>query len=494
MDGEWERTNEPLTPEQSLTAPFGGSFAAPYLPGSLPAEARSPEMWLRRRFELLPFDVSGSVILNFNGISGAYSAYLNGVPLFSGAGPHPNHVEVTPFVRAGENVLTVYSASRPFSEGLTGSVWLEFAAKSFFSFLRPTAVYRDKAVYLRGMIRGSTEGLRVVVEVAFDGRAILKKIYRAEPDFTLHVPLGRLPDMWSEGRGKIYDIRVTLLFPDGAVADRVYTYTAFKEFSVLKGETYINGRKCFFKCLSDPMYYPATIKKKRSEIFSEGVAKAEALGFNTIFFREYPSPTELYILDKFGMHAIVSLPHIVTEDQSYRSLIMRDFGHPCIAIWNPEPDNYDADTARRIYSGIKAADPLHPVMFAKFKELYCADIYTFTAPAEEIPLYLSMRFNGGKFSEKEELRFIRSHPGLMKAEELGALPAFFYPAEGVASGNKGRASGKGLRPKADPPETTTGLQGYLSEPLYDSPGGEGLLTFSREFKNPVAISKPGRPH
>ena len=494
LDGEWERTNKPISAEEAANAEFEYRFRAPFSPGSVPREEMAAAVWLRRRFVLQPFDASGTVILNFNGISGAYSVFLNGSLLFSSEGAHSNHIDVSSLALAGENVLTVCSSAKDFSKGLTGSVWLEFAAKSFYSFLRPAAVYSDRSIYLRGMISGETEGLKTVVEVAFDGKLLLSETYRAAPDFTLHVPLKRLPDMWSEGRGKIYDVRVTLKSSDGAVLDRVYTYTAFKESVLMDGGVYVNGRKVFFKALSDPLYYPASIDAPRSKTFAEGVAKAQAAGFNTVFFTEYPSPAELYVLDKFGMYAIIAMPDFDVAEQSYYGLIMRDFGHPCIAVWKPEFKEYDAKTVERVYNGIKGKDPFHCVMTGDSKELYLTDLYTFSAAAEDIPLYLLMRFNGGILSEKEEWKFNKTHPGLSGADRLRKLPAVLFcepfdiPDEGDRSGER-----RFRESFAELERNSEGLSGYVLAPMYDSPSGKGILNFSRGFKALLFDAKAEKP-
>ena len=483
LDGEWECTNKSFSAQEAARESFEYRFRTPCLPGGMPHRLTSPALWLRRRFFLQPFDTIGTAILNFNGISGSYSVYLNEKFLFSSTGPQSNHIDVSAFVLPGENVLTVYSASEPYSKGITGAVWLEFAAKSFFSFLRPTAVYANQSIYLRGMIAGETEGLKTVAEVALDGKLLLSETYRAAPDFTLHVPLKRLPDMWSEGRGKIFDVRVSLTDGKGAVLDRVYTYTAFKETNVVDGDVYVNGRKAFFKALSDPLYYPATLSKPRSQIFAEGVAKAQASGFNTIYFDEYPSPTELYVLDKFGMYAAIRLPDFTEYEQSYYSLIMRDFGHPCIMIWEPELNNYTADTAKNAYAGIKAKDPTHFVSFGAAEPLYAGDFYTFTAPTAEIPLYSCMRFNGGIMSEKEEIKFKKSHPGLMSAEELQRLPAFLYCEKANIPDFGDKEAEKRFKEDFKALENATGgLSGYLFAQLYDSPKDGGILNYTRNFK------------
>ena len=68
----------------------------------------------RKRFELTAFECSGTVLLNFLNVDGAFGVVLNGVNVFSGIkGGCSSHFDVSRIVREGVNELTVFSAASP---------------------------------------------------------------------------------------------------------------------------------------------------------------------------------------------------------------------------------------------------------------------------------------------------------------------------------------------------------------------------------------------
>ena len=493
LNGVWEFAKGEL-PEAKPELVFDEKINVPFPSGSEMSGQTEPSASVRyrKRFELTAFECSGTVLLNFLNVDGAFGVVLNGVNVFSGIkGGASAHFDVSRIVREGVNELTVFSAASPSTRGIYGGVWLEFAAKSYFSFIRANAVYASKAIYIQGAVAGATEDYKILVELASGGKQIFRREYKALPSFTLHVPLERLPDMWTASHPALYDVRLTLITPGGGMADMLYTYTAFREIDVLDGKIYINGRRTFFEAVLDPMYYPGSgSTPPDSDRIAKDLAFASLAGFNSVIFDSYPTPAHLYIADKLGLFAIVKLKNIVPSDENYRELIMRDYGHPCIVIWEAEPQNYDAATQRSVYNDLKNTDPKRIVTFPSAKRIYATDLYSFDCDEKDIAMYLQLRFNRAPMSEKEEMRLKKNDPAALSFEKLKSLPAFYT---GLKSGLNMSDAVKEAAYKAKYSrvysalfENASGMEVYS---LYDAPDRfDGLMSAEREYK----LSSPKR--
>lgn len=493
LNGVWEFAKGEL-PETFSELVFDEKINVPFPAGSEMSGQTEPcgSVRYRKRFELSAFECSGTVLLNFLNVDGACGIALNGAAVFSGVkGGSSAHFDVSRIVREGVNELTVFSAASPATKGIYGGVWLEFAAKSYFSFIRANAVYASKAVFIQGAVTGEAENYKILVELASGGKQIFRREYKALPSFTLHVPLERLPDMWTASHPALYDVRLTLITPDGGMADMLYTYTAFREIDILDGKVYINGRRTFFEAVLDPMYYPGSgSTPPDSERIAKDLAFAMLAGFNSVVFDGYPTPAHLYIADKLGLFAIIRLKGVTPSDANYRELIMRDYGHPSIIIWEAEPHNHDAVTQRSVYADLKNVDPKRIVTFPFAKRIYAADMYCFGCDKKDIPMYLQLRFNTVPVSEKEELRLKKSDPAALSCEKLRALPAYYtgFKAElGIADAVKEAAyKAKYSELYASLAENASGLEVCS---LYDTPEcSDGLMSAEREYK----LSSPRR--
>lgn len=481
LNGVWDYETDPkdnLT--EILVRPLSGSINLPYPAGSeasgVTVTGNERSVWYRKTFVLDRFEVSGTTILNFTAIDYRGEIYVNGnfVALSKG-GYAPIKVNVTPFVREGENVVTVnalddhtdpaipsgeqnttsaHGGSYPPMIGVRGDVWLEFASKTYFGFIRPYASFRDKTIYVQGNIAGATEGAKVRVEIAYGKKQIATYNYKATETLNVKAPVpAQTLYMWAPGEGRIYDIRISLFNANGGLADMVYTYCAFREINLLQKKLYINGRETFIKALEHNGIYPHTgYVPQDAKAVAQDVALAIAIGFNALQFTRYPLPKELYIMDKLGMLARVELvsggadlTKPLAEAAFFNettTLTQYDFGHPCIVNWIPFTDyNYSNGVLQnKAYATLKASDPTRPVCASG--TLYSGDIYDFryTSYQELIPM-LYDRSNGKLRDEKEEKKFCKEHPDALTRSALAKLPTY---VSGVTAGafNRGEYFGE----------------------------------------------------
>ena len=448
LDGEWLLSADPETAPYTCAAPESAvKVRVPFAPGTRLSGAENVaaarELRYYRVFALTPFECAGSVILNFNNIDRSYEIYLNGNPVGAGTGAFvSSHFDVTAFCKVGENFLSVFA--RPAKDGvfrgIWGNVWLEFAARSYFAFVRTTIVYTDKNLYVQGNLAGETEGLKIKTEIAFRGKQIASYDYKASSNFTLCAPLKRDVEPWQIGAPALYDVRLTLYNSKGGVCDTLYTYAAFREVRLYENKLYVNGRKTFLRAINDGcVYHGAGNTAPSSAIIAQDYATAITLGFNAVQFDDvYPSPKHLYILDKLGLAARVAL--VLSRDdrpterdaassaEENVKLITRDYGHPSILFWLPYIDFNGNPQLQAMsvenYGKLDATRIIPPTSGGK---IYLNGLYEFRCDGtdtEALKAMLYIRTNGGVYGEKEEARMLRADGALLPSAALRKLPAY----------------------------------------------------------------------
>lgn len=508
LDGEWSFTSDALSPPGISEPPHdAATIRVPYAPGTklsgAAAQHGARELRYYRTFELTPFECAGSVILNFLNIDGFYEIYLNGNPVGAGRGAYASaHYDVTNLSITGSNLLCV--VSRPAGDGATrgifGSVWLEFAARNYFGFLRSTAVYADKAVYVQGSVQGGSEGLKIKAEMAFRGKEIASYDYKASDNFTLCIPLKAAPEPWQIGAPALYDIRLTLFNAKGGICDTVYTYSAFREVRLYENKLYVNGKKTFLRAVRDNCeYYGAGNTAPSSAAIAQDYATAMTLGYNAVDFGGiYPTPKHLYILDKLGIAARTELigsgnSHPSSDaaqaaaDENAR-LISRDFGHPSILFRIPFTDfNGSPQLQTTVYENYSKLDSTRIMPATSGGKIYCSPLYEFRLPSpdtESLKALLYIRTNGGIRTEKEEARMLKADGALLTSDALRKLPAY------VGAFSAGRLKKNDYLSEKNFIDNyaaiydliaASGAVGFTFFSLTDSGDGEGLMDTERNF-------------
>ena len=381
--------------------------------------------------------------MNFNNIDGYFEIFLNGSPVGAGTGAFASsHYDVSALCKPGENILCVIvrAVKEEVLRGIWGEVWLEFAARSYFAFVRATIVYADKKLYVQGNLAGNPEGLKIRTEVAFRGKQIASYDYKASANFTLCAPLDRDIEPWQIGAPALYDVRLTLYNAKGGVCDTLYTYTAFREIKLFENKLYVNGRKTFLRAINDGcVYHGAGNTAPSSAIIAQDYATALTLGFNAVQFDStYPSPRHLYIMDKLGLAARVALSgsldtrpterEVTAATEENVKLIARDYGHPSILFWLPFIDFSGPPqlqiTGAESYKKLDSTRIIPPTSGGK---IYLNELYDFRLDApdcEALKAMLYIRTNGGIYGEKEEARMLKADGALLPSAALRKLAAY----------------------------------------------------------------------
>ncbi len=458
----------------------------------------------QKRFELNASEISGTVLLNFGGIANYSRIYLNDNLVAENVGYHHSMVfDVSMIAKEGVNVLCVV-AQRPSNStmplGIIGEVWLEFAAKSYFGIIRSYASLMNKTIYVQGSVAGETEGYKVKVEIAYNKKPIVTYEYNAKSVLNLGANLKtQTVYLWQALEPRFYELRVSLYTPQGGLCDQIYTYCAFRDVSLLDNKLYVNGTPTFMRAIEVSGRYPysGSFYASAKEI-AQDYAMVLMLGFNTLDFKRYPTPKELYIADKLGLMVRAGLNgNRVNQDdpqdfEAFASetqmLLNRDFGHPSIIFEVPFEDYNGSHLIQSsTYKLLKQTDPTKLVS-VRGGDLYETDVYEFkeeSASVSAIEDWLIYRFNGAKLSEKEDLKRRKQSPELLNEQKLRTMPFYVGSIKaGSLRANDHYSEVQFIANYARQAELimASGAIGFTLSSLVDEDDKCGLLNSNHDFK------------
>ncbi|WP_284615021.1 glycoside hydrolase family 2 TIM barrel-domain containing protein [Aquabacterium humicola] len=352
--------------------------------------------WYRRYFQLPEADRGRHIELQFDGIATHSTVWVNGIVVdrnFSGY--NGRSIDVTPFVRYGEDVNSI--AVRVDAQAQEGW-WYEGAG-----------IYRHAWLVKRDSLHIATDGVhanpvqkngRWTVPVAVDVRSAdrgprdaVLKVRLIDPDgtpvargsrrvrvaalatqtATLDLAVPR-PQMWSVNDPRLYKVEAALR---GAAAgprelDRAELHTGFRtiRFDAERG-FFLNGQplKLHGVCIHQDhagvgVAVPAAIWEFR-------LRRLKQMGVNAVrFAHNAVAPEVMDLTDRLGLLVMnenrnFSASAEVTAQLEW--LVRRDRNRPSVILWsifNEEPlqsTEQGLEMARRMVATIKRLDPTRPV-------------------------------------------------------------------------------------------------------------------------------------
>ena len=377
LNGSWDYAITPA--DASRPDVMDGKILVPFAVESrLSGVARSvrPEdrIWYRRSFAV-PADWAGqNVMLNFGAVDHAASIWVNGA--FVGAhegGFDTFSFDITPFLRSGENELTVQVADptsagtqprgkqilepngiwyTPVS-GIWQTVWLEPVPKLHIADVRATPDIDRGVIEVDVALSGwATDTDAVRLTASAEGKPIGSTILRANRHATIPIPDAR---WWSPEDPFLYDLTAELVTvpnpyadaedpgrtaydarftpaeqrtyaatrPAGAPRDRVETYFAMRKISVGPGRVdgqpalLLNNKPYFQHGTLDQGWWPDGLYTPPSEeaMVSDLIFLKEA-GFNMVRKHIKIEPAQYYHdADRLGVLVWQDMPSGGGEDQ-----------------------------------------------------------------------------------------------------------------------------------------------------------------------------------
>ena len=328
-----------------------------------------------------------NITLHFGGVSSGFKVWLNG--MFLGYGEDsflPSEFNITPYLHAGENVLSVQVirwTDGYFLEdqdqwrlsGIHREVMLLAEPKiriaDFFYQTKLDKDYKDAMFELRPRIENLTgeeiSGYKLEAQLydknnkpVFEKpleksvESIINEIYPrlGNVKFAIMQAKVKNPDKWSTDEPNLYTLTLALKDTTGHTLEVKSCKVGFRsvEFSKTDSKLLINGKVTYLYGINMPDHDPIKGKALSREDILRDVQTVKRFNFNLIRTSHYPHDPYFYELcDKYGIMVIDEanlethgLGSKLSNDPTWAGaymdrmtrMVMRDKNHPSIIIWS----------------------------------------------------------------------------------------------------------------------------------------------------------------
>lgn len=412
LNGLWQYA---VTESPEQPAVWQGGIRVPFAPESALSGVEKPvlpgqTLWYFRTFSINGYDAAKRTLLHFGAVDYACTVFVNGREAGGHTGGYcPFTLDITSFVRAAENELTVavtddtdkgdaprgkqvlhpkgiwYTAVT----GIWQTVWLEQVDSAHFTSVHFIPSLDSVEVFVQASESGS-----VCMEVLEEDSCITAHTFTAGGSQTVSF---EAPRLWTPEQPFLYRVRLSLLRA-GRETDRVESYFGLRTFAVQPDENgtpyfLLNGRPYFQKGLLDQGYWPDGLYTAPSdEALRRDIEQAKALGFNMLRKHIKVEPLRWYYhCDRLGMlvwqdmpnggrrynPVIISAPLVTgihlndsthalfaRSDSEGRAQFKSELGElvnhlyncPCICMWVIFNEGWGQFGARKMYDFVRSMD------------------------------------------------------------------------------------------------------------------------------------------
>ena len=417
LNGLWQYA---VTESPEQPAVWQGGIRVPFAPESALSGVEKPvlpgqTLWYFRTFSINGYDAAKRTLLHFGAVDYACTVFVNGREAGGHTGGYcPFTLDITSFVRAAENELTVavtddtdkgdaprgkqvlhpkgiwYTAVT----GIWQTVWLEQVDSAHFTSVHFIPSLDSVEVFVQASESGS-----VCMEVLEEDSCITAHTFTAGGSQTVSF---EAPRLWTPEQPFLYRVRLSLLRA-GRETDRVESYFGLRTFAVQPDENgtpyfLLNGRPYFQKGLLDQGYWPDGLYTAPSdEALRRDIEQAKALGFNMLRKHIKVEPARWYYhCDTMGMLVwqdmpsgaaypgdllAVALPNIGVQvsdkkhkrfkrentaarlqfTKELKEMVEALTDAVCICTWVPFNEGWGQFDARKATETLRALDPSRPV-------------------------------------------------------------------------------------------------------------------------------------
>ena len=263
----------------------------------------NPVGWYRRRFTVAK--PAGKTILHFSGVDNAFFVYLNGERIgFSKGSRLPAEFDLTPYLRAGENLLAVkvytYSDASYLENQdmlLAGGIFrdvylLESDASTLWDYRVTTTLH---SVSVEAEIEGG-EGCEVTLSL--DGREVtLPAAGRVKHCFELEAPR-----LWTAETPELYDLCLELK-RDGELLESHSKKIGLMECRVVGRELQVNGKPITVKGVNRHENHPFNGRTLTVEEIERDLKMIKANHLNAVRLSHYTNhPATYEIASLLGLY------------------------------------------------------------------------------------------------------------------------------------------------------------------------------------------------
>jgi len=417
LDGRWdfhietEDRSDPATVnwEKSILVPFSPETAK----SGIGETGLHSLLWYRRFFDA-PALENRELLLHFEAVDYRATVWVNGQRVCSHEGGcTPFKADITPVIQPGRNELIVHveddpadlakprgkqdwklephSIWYPRTTGIWQSVWLEFVPRTRIDSLQWSCSLERWDIGLDATVREQTgERLILAVRLSCGQQLIASDTYEVvagEVHRRIALSDPGIDDfrndlLWTPASPALIDAELELRDGNGAVLDRLKSYTAIRSVCVEGDRFLLNNRPIYLRLVLDQGYWPESgMTAPDDEALVRDILLAKKLGFNGVRkHQKIECARYLYWADRLGLLVWEEMPSayryttrsIERLNREWLDVIERDRSHPCIIAWVPFNESWGVpdltqNSAQRhyvqaLYHLTKCLDPSRPVV------------------------------------------------------------------------------------------------------------------------------------
>lgn len=392
-DSSWDSIAVPSNWEiQGYGVPIYSSrpYPFPNNPPHIP-EDDNPVGSYRTKFEL-PEDWEGrDVFLNFDGVSSAFYAWVNGQKIgYSQGSRTPAEFDITAYLQGGENVLAVevyrwcagsYLETQDFwrLSGIFRDVYLhargharlrDFHVRTFFD-----ADYRNAELNL-DLALENCDGCSVRVELFDCGHNLLVDETRPAGEMVSYEFKMDNPRKWSNEEPYRYPLYISLFDAQSELLEVVPWRVGFRQVEI-KGDIFnVNGVPIKIKGVNRHEHHPARGQVMTRSSMLRDIRLWKENNINAVRTAHYPNAPLFYELcDRYGIWVMDEANVECHDNRSLSNhpdwvemhlnrlirMVERDKNHPSIIIWSLGNESGPGVAPQAMYAWIKENHPELPV-------------------------------------------------------------------------------------------------------------------------------------
>ncbi|HEY6803057.1 MAG TPA: sugar-binding domain-containing protein [Pyrinomonadaceae bacterium] len=323
-------------------------------------------IWYARTF-VVPDDwKSFDLLLNFGAVDYEATVWINGREVGNHQGGHvPFQFEVSPYVIAGENRITVRVEDRQdlqqprgkqsytglphaidyyCTSGIWQTVWLERAPAIRIEDVKIITEADLNSLTIDVYLHAPSGAWRIDIEVIDEGKLVAQQSHYtaiATGHFDIQIPFAKL---WSPESPHLYDLKLRL-YQDNELRDEVTSYCGLRKIELRDGKFLLNGKKCYLKLVLDQGYWPdGYLTAPSDEALQTDIGWTRMFGFNGVRkHQKIEDPRWLYWCDRLGLLVWEEMPNArewslhaqELFSAEWQRAVRRDYNHPCIIAWVP---------------------------------------------------------------------------------------------------------------------------------------------------------------
>ncbi len=385
FNGDWEffRSDSMLSLEQARQSDQWQPVTLPHTANIEPRVVNNQwqgDAWYRKTIEADSRWRGRKVYLDFEGAMNFSEVWLNGIKVAEHLGGYsPFSVEIGQHLKNGNNQLHVrldnrdnpLSGPKPLAQldfnmygGIYRNVWLRVenplhitdavaadkvaSGGVFVRFSNVSGTHADIRINTHIATGESTqEKIKLVQQLWRDGKLIAADEWTGEPGKNeMEVEQSLMvnsPALWSPSEPNLYQLQ-TRLYAGDVLKDEEIQRIGIREFKIVDGDLYINGKKTFLRGVNRHQEYPYVGYALSDAAQYRDAEKIKAAGFDYVRLSHYPhSKAFMNAADELGLvllDAILGWQYVNPDPafadhvvRTCRDLIRRDRNHASVLAW-----------------------------------------------------------------------------------------------------------------------------------------------------------------